>query len=107
MSTFIEFRKKHITPAFKQLRKMGFYASTKNLQCCQTCTVSAMPDDQSYLCYHAQDVDGFEYRHDLYLGYHFQTEEDRLLALKTLDQHGLAIDWDGDVKQRIRIFAKN
>ena len=58
-SPFEQFRENHIAPAFEELRKHGFHATTKNIQCCQTCSLGVIPDNVSYVFYHAQDVDRF------------------------------------------------
>ena len=58
--SFTQFRKHHLTPAFKELRKHGFHAFHKNIKCCQSCSIRAIPEDVSYVFYHEQDKDRFK-----------------------------------------------
>lgn len=105
-SPFVQFRKKHIAPAFKELRRHGFHATTENIQCCQTCSLGVIPDNVSYVFYHAQDVDRFNEMNTLCLGYGFSDDHDRDICLRVLRRH-MRIEWDGSDARRIQVWARS
>ena len=103
--SFTEFRKHHLTPAFKELRKHGFHAFHKNIKCCQSCSIRAIPEDVSYVFYHEQDKDRFKQYNTMFLGFNFLTEQDRDLCLNVLQTHIPQVEWDGTERHRIQIFG--
>ena len=103
-SPFEQFQEKHIAPAFEELRRHGFHATTENIQCCQTCSLGVIPDNVSYVFYHAQDVDRFTEFKTIFLGFDFLTEEDRDVCLRVLRKH-MRVEWDGSDARRIQVWA--
>ena len=103
-SPFEQFRENHITPAFEELQRHGFHASTENIQCCQTCSLGVIPDNVSYVFYHAQDVERFNKTNTLFLGYGFSEDHDRDVCLGVLRKH-MRVDWDGSEDRRIQVLG--
>ena len=103
--SFTQFRKHHLTPAFEELRKYGFHAFHKNIQCCQSCSLAIIPDGVSYVFYHEQDKDGFKENNTMFLGFNFLTEEDRGLCMEVLHRHVPRVEWDGTERHRIQLFG--
>ena len=105
-SPFEQFQEKHIAPAFEELRRHGFHATTENIQCCQTCSLGVIPDNVSYVFYHAQDVDRFTEFKTMFLGFDFLTEDDRDVCLRVLRKH-MRVEWDGSEDRRIQVWGRS
>lgn len=91
-----------ITSAFKELRKLGYFAR-QNFWCCQTCGWSAVPEKKAdkAVFYHAQDKSDLDERGYCYLAWAGDGAE----IVKTLEKHGLIISWNGQETTRIRITS--
>ena len=103
---FTHFCEHHIAPAFEELREHGFHASTGNIQCCQTCSLAVIPDNVSYVFYHAQDIDGFNEKNTLFLGFGFSNDHDRDVCLQILRKHMPRVEWNGSETRRIQVFGE-
>jgi hypothetical protein len=87
-----------LTEAFKALRKQGYFAR-KNFWCCQSCAWSAMTEEQAVkaVFYHQQDARNLRDENGCYLAWSGDANE----IVKTLQQHGLNVEWSGDAQARI------
>lgn len=94
--------KSKLTAAFKDLRKLGYFAR-QNFLCCQSCGWSAIPNEKNEkVCfYHAQDADHMKEGGDLYLAWAGDGNE----IQDVLEKHGLATEWAGTNNDRIMVIA--
>ena len=90
-------RKLAITPAFKALRRIGVYASSKNLDCCGSCTAARLNRiADEWVGYHDQSVpdtpsepfEGMYMQHSL-------EEASKPAVRRAFVEQGLVVDWDG------------
>lgn len=95
-----KFDKKPLNAAFRNLRQLGYFAR-QNFWCCQTCAVSAVPDesDERYVVYHGQDADTLKETGSCYLAWSGNGTE----IVTTLEASGVDAEWDGSEHTRIRI----
>lgn len=91
-----------LTVAFRELRKLGYFAR-QNFLCCQTCAWADVPDDKANkaVFYHRQDADDLEKRGRCYLAWSGDGNE----IVSVLQKHGLKTEWDGKETTRILVFA--
>ena len=108
-----------IALAFKELRKLGWFARMR-WKCCQGCGCEAVPDavNNKYVFYHKQDAEAFNkegnignharweknQRKDLYLTHGEGGDGHEICAV--LNKHGLKVDWDGNNDRRIKVEHK-
>ena len=95
-----------ITLAFRRLRENGYFAAKKH-EDCQTCGVSAIPENlrSRFVFYSEQDAASIKNReliHPLYLAW----AGDARYIISVLEEFGLATSWNGDKTQRIAILPK-
>jgi len=93
----------NLTPAFKALRKEGFFAR-QNFWCCQSCGCAAVPEDKSeaYVFYHAQDKQDLVSKGSCYLAW----SGDGAKIVEVLTAHGIKTEWDGSANTRIKMICK-
>lgn len=116
--------KELLNKAFADLRKQGIMAK-QNYLCCMGCASSALGEEikkahaenpGKYIggaYYHSQDAEDLRERGFCYIGYGCAPDskfEEELMSLTigqavkmTMERHGLAVEWDGDTGQRIRV----
>lgn len=89
-----------LTPAFRALRKLGYFAR-QDFLCCQSCAWHAVPEDKSekVVFYHHQDKQSMMQTGDCYLAWSGNGEE----ICYTLRSFGFVVEWDGSSNQRIVI----
>ena len=92
--------KSMITAAFKDLRKLGYFAR-QNFWCCQTCGWASVPEDKAdkVVFYHEQDNSQLRATGECHLAWAGNGNE----IVSVLNKHGIQTDWDGSDNQRIRI----
>ena len=96
-------RDERINNAFKELRKLGYFAR-QNFMCCQTCGWAEVPDDKANraVFYHRQDTEHFNRNGELYLAWDGDGNE----IIKTFQSVGLTTEWDGSSDTRIKVITK-
>ena len=88
-----------LTLAFKDLRKLGYFAR-QNFTCCQTCGWAEVPQGRDKVVfYHAQDKANLDKRGNCYLAWEGNGEE----IVTTLQNRGLVVEWNGDENTRIKV----
>ena len=101
-STSIEFSdgKSKITEAFKELRKLGYFAR-QNFLCCQTCAWHGVPDEKGEraVFYHNQDNESLKSDGKCHLAWSGNGTE----IVSVLNKHGVKTEWDGSSNKRILI----
>ena len=92
--------KTKITAAFKELRKLGYYAR-QNYWCCQSCAWSDVPDEKSskVVFYHNQDNDDLKRKGECMLAWAGDGNE----IVSVLNKHGIKTEWSGSSDKRIQI----
>jgi hypothetical protein len=87
-----------ITEAFKELRKLGYFAR-QNFWCCQSCAWAAVPENKSdkVVFYHKQDTEGLKGRGRCHLAWSGDGHE----ICRVLNRHGITTEWEGDSNKRI------
>jgi hypothetical protein len=92
--------KSKITDAFKELRKLGYFAR-QNFQCCQTCAWAAVPNEKGEraVFYHNQDNSELRSTGECHLAWSGDGKE----IVSVLNKHGIQIEWDGSSNKRIKI----
>lgn len=92
--------KSKLTAAFKELRKLGYFAR-QNFLCCSSCGWAAIPDEKSEkaVFYHAQDNDDLKKTGTCYLAWSGNGNE----ICDVLRKHGIKVEWDGLESKRIHI----
>lgn len=87
-----------ITEAFKELRKLGYFAR-QNFWCCQGCGWSAVPENKSdkVVFYHKQDTDDLKGKGRCHLAWSGDGHE----ICQVLNRHGITTEWEGDSNKRI------
>ncbi len=93
-----------INTAFRELRKLGYFAK-QDIACCQSCGWAEVPDDEAekVVFYHAQDLDALKDYGYLYLAWCGDGDEIK----KVFEDVGLVVIWDGSEDTRFRIENKN
>jgi hypothetical protein len=96
----IQQRHSQITAAFKDLKKLGYFAE-QDFMCCQSCGWAAVPDGQASraVFYHAQDAEAFEQPNPqgIYLAWSGDADE----ICKVLEARGLDVERLEDSSERI------
>jgi len=94
-------KKEQLAKAFKELRKVGYFAR-QNHKCCQSCGWASVPDDKSEraVFYHAQDKQRMDKDGDVYLAWAGSGEE----IVSILKNNGLNVEWEGTQGRRIRVI---
>jgi hypothetical protein len=89
-----------ITNAFKELRKLGYFAR-QNFLCCQTCAWYAVPDEKAEkaVFYHNQDNSRLINEGSCNLAWAGDGNE----IVSVLNKHGIKTEWDGSDSKRIVI----
>ena len=92
--------KSRITEAFKELRKLGYFAR-QNFLCCQSCAWSEVPNEKSekVVFYHNQDNDNLKSEGKCHLAWSGDGNE----IVSVLNKHGVKTEWDGSSNTRIKI----
>jgi hypothetical protein len=92
--------KSNLTEAFKELRKIGYFAR-QNFTCCQTCAWAEVPDEKGEraVFYHNQDNSQLMSTGECHLAWAGDGNE----IVSVLNKHGVQTDWDGSGNKRIRI----
>ena len=92
--------KSKITEAFRELRKLGYFAR-QNYLCCQSCAWYAIPEEKSgkVVFYHGQDNDRLKSEGKCHLGWSGDGNE----IVRVLNKHGVKTIWDGSNNTRIQI----
>ncbi|MCC7389460.1 MAG: hypothetical protein IT431_11895 [Phycisphaerales bacterium] len=104
--------------AFAELESRGILAR-QNYLCCGTCGCAAIADEMSkagaqvrgYTFYHEQDTESAVEGYGVYLNYGAANHDDGPEAAveigeeirDTLERHGLRVDWDGTIEERIAV----
>ena len=93
--------------AFKELRKMGWFARM-NFWCCQSCGCSAIPDEakDKFVFYHKQDAEAIRSNGNIMgMGIHLTHGEggDANEICAVLRKNGLDVEWNGDMGKRIMV----
>jgi hypothetical protein len=105
--------------AFDQLEREGIVAR-QHFSCCGTCGVAEIHQEitdaternlpiRGYAFYHVQDTESAVEGHGIYLNYGACKEgHDAAVAIghevaKTLESHGLRVEWSGSLDQRIGV----
>ena len=90
--------KKDLTQAFKELRKLGYFAR-QNFMCCQSCAWSAVPEEKEdkVVFYHRQDTPDVKYG-SVYLAWSGNGNEIVEIMSKYFN-----VEWDGSESTRIRV----
>lgn len=91
-----------LTNAFKELRKLGYFAR-QNWKCCQTCGWAEVPDDRSdrAVFYHAQDKATLDKQDYCYLAWDGDGQE----IVAVLEKHNLIVNWNGSENTRIKVTS--
>jgi hypothetical protein len=86
--------------AFEQLRADGYFARP-DWQCCQSCGVHKIPDENAdrYVFYHAQDADMMREYGECFLNWSGDTTHIK----RRLKEAGLAVKWDGTRETRMKV----
>jgi hypothetical protein len=92
--------KQNLTNAFKELRKLGYFAR-QNFWCCQSCAGAAVPADKvkKVVFYHNQDNHDLRSTGECCLAWNGDAEE----ICKVLNKNGVKTTWDGESDHRIEI----
>lgn len=92
--------KTKITEAFKDLRKLGYFAR-QNYKCCQTCGWAAIPEDkgEKAVFYHSQDNTQLLETGSTHLAWAGDGDE----ICRVLNKHDIATIWNGSDATRIEI----
>jgi hypothetical protein len=92
--------KQNLTQAFRQLRKLGYFAK-QNLSCCTTCSWAEIPEEKAkkVVFYHNQDNSQLRSTGECYLGWAGDGKE----IVKVLEDNGVKVTWDGRHTTRILI----
>lgn len=92
--------KSQITSAFKELRKLGYFAR-QNFTCCQTCGWASVPDEKGEraVFYHQQDNHSLKEDGECHLAWSGDGNE----IVSVLNKHGVQTEWDGSDNKRIKI----
>jgi hypothetical protein len=86
-----------ITEAFKELRKLGYFAR-QNFWCCQSCAWAAVPDGKDKVVfYHQQDKERLQKTGECHLAWSGDGQE----ICQVLNRHGITTEWDGTEHKRI------
>ena len=90
--------KKDLTQAFKELRKLGYFAR-QNFMCCQSCAWSSVPEEKEdkVVFYHRQDTPDVMYG-SVYLAWSGNGNEIVEIMSKYFN-----VEWDGSTSTRIRV----
>lgn len=96
-------RNPRLAPAFKALRKEGFFAR-QNFWCCQSCGCAAVPEDkaEAYVFYHAQDKDDLDRNGSCYLAFGGNGAK----IVEILNANSIKTEWDGSENSRIKMICK-
>lgn len=102
-----------LTNAFEELSENGIVAK-ENFTCCQTCgsyeiSEYAVKGDYGYVFYHQQDTERAVEGDGVYLSYGnlglakkpFEEITDQIV--KTIEKHGLKVDWNGTSNTRMLV----
>jgi len=98
-----------LTKAFRELRKLGFFAR-QNFWCCQGCGCEAVPEEaEKYVFYHKQDTEDLRESGSVYLtwggGNKVRTDREYTKIgnqiIRTLNECGIPTIWDGSQNTRI------
>lgn len=94
-------RRIQLTQAFKDLRKLGYFAR-QNHKCCQSCGWASVPDDKAEraVFYHAQDKQRMVADREVYLAWAGNGEE----IVNVIKATGLNVEWEGTSGRRIRVI---
>lgn len=93
--------KKDLTQAFKELRKLGYFAR-QNFMCCQSCAWSQVPEEKEdkVVFYHRQDTPDVNYG-SVYLAWNGNGNE----IVEIMSKY-FKVEWDGSESTRIRVIEK-
>lgn len=102
-----------LTSAFEELSENGIVAK-ENFTCCQSCGSyeiweHAVEGDVGYVFYHQQDTERAVEGEGVYLSYgHIGVAKKPLTEIteqivKTIEKHGLKVDWNGSVNTRMLV----
>ncbi len=96
-----------IRDAFKDLRKLGYFARM-NFWCCQTCAWYAVPEDKAekVVFFHHQDADSFDKIGNLEREMYLAWSGDPQVIIDTLNNHDLIATHDGNEYTRIMVCKK-
>lgn len=87
---------------FRAFRKAGYLAK-QNFWCCQTCALSAIPDDvNKYVYYHRQDADAIVNK-ELVRPLHLKWAGDGWEICKIIGDNGMSYSWTHDTDKTIEI----
>lgn len=99
--------KDRIRNAFKELRKMGYFARM-NFWCCQSCACADIPEsyNNKYVFYHHQDnasIDKFGnlHKNGMYLSHGEGGNANEICEV--IRKQGLDASWNGDLDTRILV----
>jgi len=92
--------KSRITEAFRELRKLGYFAR-QNFLCCQSCAWYEVPKEKAekVVFYHNQDNDRLKSEGKCHLAWAGDGNE----IVSVLNKHGVKTEWDGSSNTRIVI----
>ena len=90
--------KNDLTQAFKELRKLGYFAR-QNFMCCQSCAWASVPDgkEEKVVFYHRQDNTDVKYSNSVYLAWNGNGAE----IVEVLSKF-FKVEWDGSEYTRIK-----
>lgn len=92
--------KSRITEAFRELRKLGYFAR-QNFLCCSSCAWYEVPEEKSekVVFYHSQDNDNLKSEGKCYIAWAGDGTE----IVSVLNKHGVKTIWNGSKDTRIQI----
>jgi len=93
---------KKITKAFRDLRKLGFYAK-QNSACCSGCTMIPEAQEKSgkYVYLTDQDMMNVKEQSYAYVNFHSELEAYQIMAM--MIKNDINVIWNGDVKKSLLI----
>lgn len=96
------YNKENLNNAFKELRKLGYFAR-QNFKCCQNCAWAAVPMDKAKVVfYHAQDNEDLMRYGECYLAWTGDVDE----IAAVLEKHGVLLKKPESEASRFEITIK-
>lgn len=94
-----------VNKAFHNLSTTKGYFAEGNWKCCQPCGIDAIPEesDHKYVFYHAQEAERMKDKSQGYLHW----AGDGKVICEALRGEGVAVQWNGDDDEAIRVGSRN
>lgn len=92
--------KKQLTKAFKEVRKLGYFAR-QNYTCCNSCGWNSVPysREDKVIFYHRQDNDNIKINNNVYLSWRGNAQE----IIQVFSKY-LKTEWDGTEYKKIKVM---